>query len=76
MVESFLSEGANVSYCARSARGDEFAQFEGVTDGARAVGSKVDVSKQPEVEAWVERAATEFGRIDVVVANGESSCLK
>ncbi|KAH6895904.1 hypothetical protein B0T10DRAFT_526933 [Thelonectria olida] len=68
IVETFLSEGANVSYCARTPRGDEFASFE-AADGARAIGTSVDISGQSAIEAWVEKSAEEFGRIDVVVAN-------
>lgn len=72
--KAFLAEGANVSYCGRSARGDEFANFKDAKDGARAVGSKVDISDHEGIKAWVESAAKEFGRIDIVVPNGEFHC--
>lgn len=70
IAKSYLAEGANVSYCGRSARGDEFASFKGAKDGARAFGSKVDLIDQEAIKKWVERSAEEFGRIDIVVANG------
>ena len=70
IVEGFLAEGANVSYCSRSARGDEFVKFQHIADGARAVGTSVDIGDKMAVENWAKTAAKEFGRIDVVVANG------
>lgn len=71
IVESFLAEGANVSYCSRNVTGEEFAVFKGVTGGARAVGTSVDIANPDSVKDWVEKAAEAFGRIDIVVANGE-----
>ena len=35
--------------------------------GGTAVGQRVDVTKQPEVDALVDRGVSEFGRIDAVV---------
>ncbi|KAK4061807.1 hypothetical protein Trihar35433_9407 [Trichoderma harzianum] len=69
IVETFLAEGANVSFCARTIRGDEFSLFKGATNGARAVGSAVDISNPEEIKSWVAGAAKEFGRIDSVIAN-------
>jgi len=37
--------------------------------GRRVVGLKVDVTQEAEVQAMFERAAKEFGRLDIVVAN-------
>lgn len=70
-MEAFLIEGANVSFCARTIRGDEFSLFKGATNGARAVGSAVDISSPEEIKSWVAGAAKEFGRIDSVIANGK-----
>lgn len=70
-METFLAEGANVSFCARTIRGDEFSLFKGATNGARAVGSAVDISNPEEIKSWVAGAAKEFGRIDSVIANGK-----
>ncbi|KAH0495976.1 hypothetical protein TgHK011_009497 [Trichoderma gracile] len=69
IVELFLAEGANVSFCARSIRGDEFSLFKGAANGARVVGSAVDIGNSDEMKAWVNQAAKEFGRIDAVIAN-------
>lgn len=70
IVESYLAEGANVSFCGRTIRGDEFSTFKGAAENARAVGSLVDISRASDIEAWVSKANQEFGKIDIVVANG------
>ncbi|KAH6983350.1 hypothetical protein BKA56DRAFT_631680 [Ilyonectria sp. MPI-CAGE-AT-0026] len=69
IVETFLAEGANVSYGARKVRGDEFSLFKGASNGARAVGSVLDIADSDSIRSWVENASKEFGRIDIVVAN-------
>uniref|UniRef100_A0A8H7K192 Uncharacterized protein n=1 Tax=Bionectria ochroleuca TaxID=29856 RepID=A0A8H7K192_BIOOC len=69
IIESFLAEGANVSYCSRSASEDDFADFNGAIEGAKVLGTKVDIGNQDDVRAWVEKSAEKYGRIDVVVAN-------
>jgi NAD(P)-dependent dehydrogenase (short-subunit alcohol dehydrogenase family) len=69
IVEAFLSEGANVSYCARHVSGDEFAGFAS-DEGARAVGTAVDVGDEAALTAWVAKSVAEFGRLDTVIANG------
>ena len=61
IVEAFLAEGANVSYCARSVRGDEFALFkDGAAETARAVGTAVDVQDSSSLQSWVDAAVEEF----------------
>ena len=75
MVESFLLEEANVSYCARSATGTEFDDFHKTlpsSNSARAVGAAVDVSSKKAIHNWVNKSAEKFGRIDCVIANGTS----
>ncbi|WZH45456.1 hypothetical protein QYS62_006515 [Fusarium acuminatum] len=69
IVETLLSEGVNVSYCSRNVRGDEFANFKNAADNVRAIGSSVDIANAASIQGWVESAAKEFGRIDLVVAN-------
>jgi 3-oxoacyl-[acyl-carrier protein] reductase len=71
MVEAFLLEEANVSYCARNVSGDEFTSFLNENNiKAAASGSIVDICDATAVRSWVEKAAAAFGGIDVVVANG------
>lgn len=71
IVEAFLAQGANVFYCARWIRDHEFEPVTHASNVVRAVGSIVDITSLKQVEAWVHKAAEEFGRIDSVVANGK-----
>lgn len=66
IVEAFLDEGANVSFCARSEAGVREAQ---AMLGDRASGTAVDVTDAAAVTAWVEGAAARMGGIDIVVPN-------
>ena len=74
ILEKFLSEGANVSYCSRSATGNEYTSFLQSTHptGSQppASGSAVEIGDPAQVQEWVDSAAKKFGRIDTVVANG------
>lgn len=73
MVETFLLEEVNVSYCARSVDDSDFAEFQRslpASNTARAVGTSVDISSLDALQKWVENAGRKFGRIDVVIANG------
>ena len=70
IVENFLAQGANVSYCARKVTGNEFKDFRGAENSARAVGSVVDVGSEEQLRSWVEKSVDAFGRIDTVIANG------
>ena len=72
IVQGFLQQGANVSYCSRSSSLKEFEDFARAIDGAQAVGSKVDITDIESVESWVQTSAEKFGGIDIVVANGKS----
>jgi len=69
IVATFLREGANVSYCARTVTGQEFAEIKGAGFGD-AVGTAVDVSSKEAVVEWVKKSGEKFGRIDSVIANG------
>ncbi|KAI9841061.1 MAG: hypothetical protein M1837_001032 [Sclerophora amabilis] len=72
-VETFLRNGVNVSHCARKVAGDEFAEFTNSLRGSqkpRAVGTPLNVGSKQDVDTWLTRAASEFGRIDIVIANG------
>jgi len=68
IVESFLLEGADVSYCARNITGQEFSEFKGAP-GTSAVGTTVDVSSKDALVEWVKESGERFGRIDCVIAN-------
>ena len=72
MVRAFIDEGANVSYCSRKTRGDEFIDLRGMSSACQVVGSSVDIADPAAIQDWVRRAAERFGRIDCVVANGKT----
>ena len=66
IVQTFLDEGAQVAFCARSA--DGVASAEAVF-GDRAFGSVVDVTRPEQVAGWVASAAERLGGIDILVPN-------
>jgi 3-oxoacyl-[acyl-carrier protein] reductase len=72
IVETFLAEGADVAFCARSK--DDVAAMEQVLAGAgpTVAGTALDLADGPAVEAWVEAAAERLGGIDIVVANASA----
>jgi len=69
IVETFADEGANVAFCARNA--SEVAETEKALQakGVRAKGTVVDVGDAAALRAWVASTASEFGGIDMAVAN-------
>ncbi|MHC9293754.1 SDR family NAD(P)-dependent oxidoreductase [Mycobacterium sp. LTG2003] len=69
VVEGLLAEGAVVAYCARTPEAVSEAQAELTADGAKAVGSAVDVGDAAAVTDWVSRTADALGGLDGVVAN-------
>lgn len=73
MVQHFLQEEANVSYCARTVTNTEFSEFYKTLpaeNSAGAVGTALDVGNKEAVVNWVKSSAERLGRIDVVIANG------
>ena len=75
MVETFLQEGAHVSYSARTVEGTEFDDFHKTlpeTNKARAVGTSLDVSSKVALEEWVEASVKRCGRLDTIIANGNT----
>ncbi len=68
-AELFAAEGANVAFCARNS--DEVAETEKAigSSGVKAKGTVLDVGDADALRAWVESTATEFGGIDMAVAN-------
>lgn len=66
IVETFLEEGAQVSFCARDAYAVSRMQDE---LGSQCVGWQVDVTDAAQIEKWVEKSAEALGGIDVIVPN-------
>jgi 3-oxoacyl-[acyl-carrier protein] reductase len=69
IVEGFAAEGANVAFCARDAAEVESTQAAIEAMGVKAIGTVLDVGDAEGVRAWVASTASEFGGIDMVVAN-------
>jgi len=69
IAETFAAEGADIAICARTATdlGPAVAALKG--HGVRASGSALDVGDGDALKAWVEAVASEFGGLDIVVAN-------
>ena len=73
MVETFVQEGANVSYSARTVDDNDYADFHKTlptSNKARAIGTSLDVGSKSALEGWVKASAEQFGRLDTVIANG------
>lgn len=66
IVETFIAEEAQVSFCARREAGVLDAQ---ATFGSSAFGAVVDITDAGQVERWVEDAAQRMGGVDIVVPN-------
>ncbi|HSF39658.1 MAG TPA: SDR family oxidoreductase [Thermoanaerobaculia bacterium] len=70
VAEALLEKGWRVRFCSRSPRSVEEAQGEMAGRFGRSVsGQAVDVRRQEEVDAFVERVRKEEGRIDCLVNN-------
>jgi len=69
IVERFLDEGTNVSFCARTAEEVEATEQALSNVGPQIVGTSVDMGDGATVATWVEESADRFGGIDVIVSN-------
>jgi NAD(P)-dependent dehydrogenase (short-subunit alcohol dehydrogenase family) len=68
-AQRYAEEGADIVIADRDARrGAEAVEAIRATANARVIFVEVDVAEEPSVEAMVERAIGEFGRIDTVLA--------
>ena len=69
IADTFADEGADVAFCARNAEQVSEAAIALGKKGVRAFGETLDIGQGPELKAWVDKAASELGGIDIVVAN-------
>ncbi len=69
IAETLAAEGADVAICARNAAEVSEAVAALTAKGVKASGKVVDVSDGPALAAWVQEAGTDFGGLDIVVAN-------
>jgi len=69
IVETLLTEGARVAFCAR--HGAEVAQVQAELSAgsAKVRGHALDVRDGDALKAWVAEVNGEFGGIDIVIAN-------
>jgi len=69
IVETFVAEGANVAFCARTAQDVAAIEAGFAGNGPTVVGTPLDVSDTDALTAWVDNSAARFGGIDMIVAN-------
>ena len=73
-ADALAEAGANVVVCGRKVeRCEQVAEEIAQAHGVRAIGLRCDVRSTAEIEAVVERTATELGSIDVLVNNAGTS---
>lgn len=69
MVKAFAERGADVIVASRKVDNCEAVAQEVRALGRRALAVGVHMAKWPEIDALIERAYAEFGRIDILVNN-------
>jgi len=70
MVLKFASEGAHVVVNARSNQAEADAVVrEAQARGVKAISVIADVAKRDQVESMVQKAMSEFGRVDILISN-------
>ena len=69
IVETLLSEGVDVAFCARNAEDVAVAVTELSKGGGTVFGQSVNVGDQLALAAFVDAAAQALGGLDIVVAN-------
>ncbi|CAK4031415.1 Hypothetical predicted protein [Lecanosticta acicola] len=78
IVKAFLHEGSTVHFCSRTASDVQAANetYAKEFPDAKAFGAAVDVSRNEELEEWVQGIVKESSRIDVVVANVSAMAIE
>ncbi|WP_454684333.1 SDR family NAD(P)-dependent oxidoreductase [Ancylobacter moscoviensis] len=69
IAETLAAEGCNVALCSRNATEAEATAAALAGKGVSTLGAGVDVADGPALAAFVEKAAEQFGGLDIVVAN-------
>lgn len=72
IAETLAAEGADVAICARKQGEIEEAVGALKAKGVRAYGGLVDIADGAALKAWIDRAATEMGGLDVLVCNASA----
>ena len=74
-VHALAGEGANVVVDDVNLEGAETVAGEARKLGVKALALKADVSQESEVKGMVERAISEFGKVDIMVNNAAALAL-
>jgi 3-oxoacyl-[acyl-carrier protein] reductase len=70
IARTLAAEGADVAICARDAAAAEKTAATLLEDGAgKALGASIDVTDGPALQSWVKAVATQWGGLDIIVAN-------
>ena len=69
IADTLAAEGANVAICARNADQIKDAVAALKDKGVKATGASVDIMDGEALKAWVTKAGTELGGIDILVSN-------
>jgi NAD(P)-dependent dehydrogenase (short-subunit alcohol dehydrogenase family) len=65
----FAQQGAHVVLADLNAKGGEAAAAEASTAGAACVFQRTDVSQEEDIKALIDRAVSEFGKLDILFNN-------
>jgi len=68
IAKMFAKAGANISGCATSADGGDFTKVTS-ENPEKALYSQCDVTKEEELQEFIQNTMEKFGRIDVLVSN-------
>jgi 3-oxoacyl-[acyl-carrier protein] reductase len=69
IAETLAGEGANVAICARNADQVKDAVGELKSKGTKVAGGAVDITDGAALKAWVAKAASELGGVDILISN-------
>ncbi len=69
IVETLVADGVHVAFCARHAGAVDEAVAELKGKGATVFGGAVDIVDAPALAAWIGKAASELGGIDILISN-------
>lgn len=75
IADILVSEGCNLSICARSQEGIDRAVAELSAGGAKVIGTALDATDGAAQAAWIEHTAVAFGRLDLFFANASAMNL-
>ncbi|AYD00605.1 SDR family NAD(P)-dependent oxidoreductase [Neorhizobium sp. NCHU2750] len=69
IAETLAAEGASVAVCSRNADDAKAVAARLSDQGVSTLGCGVDVADKEAIKTWIDQAASQFGGVDIVVAN-------